>query len=99
MQRPIFWGSGRPYDGGHAKREFPADHGLSHRDADRPVRRPRHQEVHRRAHCATQDEDLPDLCVGLLDIAVLALGDLSDETGTTPQEWLQDLALQVQSDS
>jgi hypothetical protein len=39
------------------------------------------------------------LCVGLLDVAVLALGDLSDETGTTPQEWLQDLALQVQSDS
>jgi hypothetical protein len=46
-----------------------------------------------------RDEDLPDLCVGLLDVAVLALGDLSDETGTTPQEWLQDLALQVQSDS
>jgi len=37
--------------------------------------------------------------LGLLDVTVLALGDLSDETGTTPQERVQDLALQVQSDS
>jgi hypothetical protein len=45
------------------------------------------------------DEDLPHLCVGLLDVAGLALGDLSEATGITPQEWLQDLALWVQSAS
>jgi hypothetical protein len=44
------------------------------------------------------DEDLPYLCVGLLDVAGLAFGDLGEATGITPQEWLQDLALRVQSE-
>jgi hypothetical protein len=44
------------------------------------------------------DADLPDLCVGLLDVAGLALGDLGDATGISPQQWLQDLALRIQSE-
>jgi hypothetical protein len=38
-----------------------------------------------------------DLCAGLITIAGLAIGDLSEATGVTPQQWLQQVALRVQS--